>query len=56
MFTDWNVTGRSLYMERRPVAQEVELSADELVALEGRQAPERIACFEQVESGLAVYF
>ena len=49
-------TGRALYMERRPVTQEVELSADELVALEGSHAPERIACFEKVESGLAVYF
>ncbi len=49
-------TGRSLYMEKRPVTQEVELSVDELFALEGGQAPERIACFEKVESGLAVYF
>ena len=49
-------TGRALYMERRPVTQEVVLSADELAALEAGQSPERIACFERVESGLAVYF
>lgn len=49
-------TGRSLYMERRPVTQEVELTTDELDALKTGQAPERIACFERIESGLAVYF
>ncbi|MGB9082532.1 MAG: radical SAM protein [Desulfuromonadaceae bacterium] len=49
-------TGRSLYMERRPVTQEVILSVDELAALEAGQAPERIACFEKIESGLSVYF
>lgn len=49
-------TGRSLYMEKRPVTQEVELSADELESLKTGQAPERIACFERVERGLAVYF
>jgi pyruvate formate-lyase activating enzyme-like uncharacterized protein len=49
-------TGRALYMERRPVTPEVELSADELAALEAGRPPERLACFEMIESGLAVYF
>jgi len=49
-------TGRSLYMERRPVTQEVILTLDELAALEAGQPPERVACFERIESGLSVYF
>ncbi|NTW99454.1 MAG: radical SAM protein [Geobacteraceae bacterium] len=49
-------TGRALYMERRPVTPEVELSTDELTALVSGRPPERVACFEKIESGLSVYF
>lgn len=49
-------TGRALYMERRPVTQEEELSGTELAELEAGKPPERLACFEMIESGLAVYF
>jgi pyruvate formate-lyase activating enzyme-like uncharacterized protein len=49
-------TGRALYLERRPVAPEVELSDAELTALEAGRPPERVACFERIERGLAEYF
>lgn len=49
-------TGRALYLERRPLMPEVELSAAELSALEAGQPPQRLACFERIESGLAEYF
>jgi pyruvate formate-lyase activating enzyme-like uncharacterized protein len=49
-------TGRPLYLERRPVTPELELSAAELTALEAGRPPERMACFERIESGLAEYF
>lgn len=49
-------TGRALYMERRPLSAELELSATERVALETGQPPERLARFERIESGLAQYF
>lgn len=49
-------TGRSLYMERRPVVPEIELTADDMAALESGQPPELIAGFERIECGLAEYF
>ena len=49
-------TGRALYLERRPVMQELELSAAEQTALEAGEPPERIARFERIENGLAEYF
>jgi uncharacterized protein len=49
-------TGRALYIEKRPVTQEVELSDTELADLQAGKPPERVACFERIESGLAVYF
>jgi len=49
-------TGRALYLERRPVAPEVELSDAERTALEAGQPVERVARFERIESGLAEYF
>ncbi len=41
-------TGRSLYLERRPVTAELELSVAELTALEAGQPPERVVCFEKI--------
>jgi pyruvate formate-lyase activating enzyme-like uncharacterized protein len=49
-------TGRALYLERRPLTPELELSEDERIALEAGQPPERLARFERIESGLAEYF
>lgn len=49
-------TGRALYLERRPLTAELELSADERKDLEAGQTPERLARFERIESGLAEYF
>jgi pyruvate formate-lyase activating enzyme-like uncharacterized protein len=49
-------TGRALYLERRPLTQELELSTQELTALQAGNPPERIARFELIESGLAEYF
>ena len=49
-------TGRALYLERRPVTPELELSDAELTALETGQPPAQVARFEQIESGLAEYF
>jgi len=49
-------TGRSLYLERRPLAAELELSNAERIALEAGQPPERLTRFERIESGLAHYF
>ncbi|MBL0226070.1 MAG: radical SAM protein [Geobacteraceae bacterium] len=49
-------TGRSLYMERRPVTPELELSAAERSSLESGLPPVRIARFERIEIGLAEYF
>ncbi len=49
-------TGRALYLERRPLAPEIELSVAELVSLTEGHPPERIARFERIESGLAGYF
>ncbi len=41
-------TGRSLYLERRPVTPELKLSVAELIALQNERPPERIACFERI--------
>lgn len=49
-------TGRALYLERRPLTQEMELSGAELIALNAGHPPERIARYEEIESGLAEYF
>ncbi len=49
-------SGRSLYLERRAVTPELELSVGELAALGAGQPPERVARFERIESGLAEYF
>jgi uncharacterized protein len=49
-------TGRALYMERRPLTLELELSDTERTALEAGRPPERVARFERVEAGLAEYF
>lgn len=49
-------TGRSLYLERRPLTPDIELSAAERSALEAGHPPERLNRFERIESGLADYF
>ncbi|GAC1465297.1 MAG: hypothetical protein PVSMB11_00490 [Desulfuromonadaceae bacterium] len=49
-------TGRALYLERRPLTPELELSDTERTALEAGRPPERVARFERIESGLAEYF
>ena len=49
-------TGRALYLERRPLTPELELSGAELTALEAGRPPERVERFERIESGLAEYF
>ncbi|MDA8428797.1 MAG: radical SAM protein [Geobacteraceae bacterium] len=49
-------TGRALYMERRPLTAELELTQAERTDLEAGQPPERVARFERIESGLAEYF
>lgn len=48
--------GRSLYLERRPLSLEPELSSAELTDLQAGHPPERLAGFERIESGLAEYF
>ena len=48
--------GRSLYLERRPLSLEPELSSAELAALQAGHPPERLVGFERIESGLAEYF
>jgi pyruvate formate-lyase activating enzyme-like uncharacterized protein len=49
-------TGRSLYLERRPLTAELELSGAERIALEAGRIPERLTRFERIENGLAHYF
>ena len=49
-------TGRALYLERRPLTPELELSNAELTALKEGRPPEQVARFERIESGLAEYF
>lgn len=49
-------TGRALYLEKRPVTPDLELTAEEQSALKSGCAPERISRFEQITHGLAEYF
>ena len=49
-------TGRALYLERRPLTPELELSEAERTDLAAGQPSERLARFERIESGLAEYF
>lgn len=49
-------TGRALYLERRPLTPELELTDVEWSALNSGQSPERLIRFERIESGLAEYF
>jgi len=49
-------TGRALYLERRQLTPELELSNTEVIALEEGRAPERLDRFERIERGLAEYF
>jgi pyruvate formate-lyase activating enzyme-like uncharacterized protein len=49
-------SGRSLYLERRPLSLEPELSGAELIALQAGETPDRLAGFERIECGLAEYF
>ena len=49
-------SGRPLYLERRPLALEPELSGAELTALQAGDPPDRLAGYERIESGLAEYF
>ena len=49
-------TGRALYLERRPLTPELELTQAERTALEAGESPQRLARFERIESGLADYF
>ena len=45
-------TGRALYLERRPLTPELELTAEELIALKASRPPEQVAHFEKIKSGL----
>lgn len=49
-------SGRPLYLERRPLTVEPELSGPELTALQAGDPPDRLAGYERIESGLAEYF
>jgi pyruvate formate-lyase activating enzyme-like uncharacterized protein len=49
-------TGRALYLERRPLMPELELSDAERTSLDAGRPPERVERFERIESGLAEYF
>jgi pyruvate formate-lyase activating enzyme-like uncharacterized protein len=49
-------TGRALYLERRAMTPELELSESERTALEMGQSPGRVDRFELIGSGLADYF
>ena len=49
-------TGRALYLERRPVTPELELSDTERSSLAAGKPPERFIRFERIERGLAEYF
>jgi pyruvate formate-lyase activating enzyme-like uncharacterized protein len=49
-------TGRALYLERRPLTPDQELSETERTALEDGRPPERLERFERIERGLAEYF
>lgn len=49
-------SGRAMYLERRPLSPELELSDDEQTALVGGRHPARLDRFERIECGLADYF
>jgi pyruvate formate-lyase activating enzyme-like uncharacterized protein len=49
-------TGPALYLERRPLTPELELTVAEITALDAGQPPEQVARFERIECGLAEYF
>jgi len=49
-------TGRALYLERRPLTPELELSDAERIALEAGRPAERLIRYERIENGLATYF
>lgn len=49
-------TGRSLYLERRALTPDLELTTVERSDLEAGRPSERLAHFERIESGLAEYF
>ena len=49
-------TGRALYLERRPVTPELDISGVERSALEAGLLPEWLTRFERIECGLAEYF
>lgn len=49
-------SGRPLYLERRALLLEPELSITELAALQAGNPPDRLAGYERIESGLAKYF
>ena len=47
-------TGRALYLERRPMTPELELSVAEMIALKVGVPPERVARFEKIGGGGAI--
>lgn len=49
-------SGRALYFERRPIKPVIELSEAERTLFGAGGHPDRVACFELIESGLAEYF
>ena len=49
-------TGQALYLERRPVTPEIELSSVERSELKEGNPPERVTHFERIECGLAEYY
>jgi uncharacterized protein len=49
-------TGRALYLERRPLTPDLELSELERSALQAGEPPARLARFERIETGLSDYF
>ena len=49
-------TGRALYLERRPLTPEIELSGFERSELETGNPPELVTRFERIECGFAEYF
>ena len=48
--------GRALYLERRPLSTELELTTAERIALEAGQPPEKISGFERIDCGVSEYF
>lgn len=49
-------TGRPLYLERRPVSPDLELTEDARQTMEGGEPPECVTEFERITSGFAEYF